>query len=232
MTLITRLRANARLFEFAPAKTGKRGRPRKKGKRLNLQEKAANLTWVRHKIKGYGGIEELRDLADFVCLWAPTGGGEPIQVRIVLSKDPMDPKERLFALLTTDMAIASKEVLELYTIRWKQEVTHREVRDHLGMETQRQWSDSAIERTTPLIFALYSLTFVIGSHLNSLSPLQAARSAWYSKEELTFSDLLHAVRGVLREHLFSRLLAADPILQKLPLIKELLQAVLRLAEAA
>jgi len=232
MTLITRLRANARLFEFAPAKTGKRGRPRKKGKRLNLQEKAANLTWVRHKIKGYGGIEELRDLADFVCLWAPMGGGEPIRVRIVLSKDPMDPKERLFALLTTDMAIASKEVLELYTIRWKQEVTHREVREHLGMETQRQWSDSAIERTTPLIFALYSLTFVIGSHLNSLSPLQAARSAWYSKEGLTFSDLLHAVRGVLREHLFSRVLAADPILQKLPLSKELLQAVLRLAEAA
>src|SRR3954452_21729368 len=31
------------------------------------------------------------------------------------------------------------------------EVTFREVRDHLGVETQRQWSDRAIARTTPCL---------------------------------------------------------------------------------
>ena len=112
------------------------------------------------------------------------------------------------------------------------EVTHREVRDHLGMETQRQWSDRAIERTTPLIFALYSLTFIMASHLNSRMPLQAAQAAWYNKPGLTFSDLLNTVRGTLREHLFARLWATDPILQKIAPSKELFKAILRLAEAA
>jgi len=130
------------------------------------------------------------------------------------------------------MEISAKEVVELYILRWNQEVSHREVREHLGMETQRQWSDRAIERSTPLIFGLYSLVFVIAAHLHNRSPIQAAHCSWYHKEGLTFSDLLHAVRGVLREHLFSRVLAADPILQKFPPSKELLEAVLRLAEAA
>ena len=232
VTLVTRLRANARLFELAPQKTGKRGRPRKKGKRLILRETAKTLSWSKHAIKGYKGIEEPREIAEFVCLWAPVGMSRPIRVRVILSRDPLDVKGALFALLTTDMEISAKEVVELYILRWNQEVSHREVREHLGMETQRQWSDRAIERSTPLIFGLYSLVFVIAAHLHNRSPIQAAHCSWYHKEGLTFSDLLHAVRGVLREHLFSRVLAADPILQKFPPSKELLEAVLRLAEAA
>jgi len=232
VTLITRLRANARLFELAPQKTGKRGRPRKKGKRLNLREMAKTLSWNKHTIKGYKGVEELREIAEFVCLWAPVGMSRPIRVRVILSRDLLDIKGALFALLTTDMEISAKEVVDLYILRWNQEVSHREVREHLGMETQRQWSDRAIERSTPLIFGLHSLVFVIAAHLHNRSPIQAAQCSWYRKEGLTFSDLLHAVRGVLREHLFSQVLAADPILQKFPPSKELLEAVLRLAEAA
>ena len=232
VTLITRLRVNARLFELAPPNTGKRGRPRQKGKRINLHETAKTLSWVKHIIKGYKGVEEIREIAEFVCLWAPAGKNSPLRVRVVLSRDPSNIEGPLFALLTTDMAISAKEVVELYILRWNQEVTHREVREHLGMETQRQWSDRAIERSTPLIFALHSLVFAIASQLHDRSPLQTAQCAWYSKEHLTFSDLLHAVRGVLREHVFSRVLAADPILQKFPPSKELLEAVLRLAEAA
>jgi len=232
VTLITRLRVNARLFELPPPKTGKKGRPRKKGQRLNLQEKAKTPSWKQETIKGYKGIEEVREIAEFVCLWAPAGTSDPIQIRVVLSRDPVDIQGALFALLTTDMEISAKEVVDAYILRWNQEVTHREVREHLGMETQRQWSDLAIERSTPLIFALHSLVFVMASHLHKLLPLQAAQCSWYSKERLTFSDLLHAVRGVLREHIFSRVLAADPILQKFPPSKELLEAILRLAEAA
>lgn len=229
VSLITRLRAGTRLFEFAPPRTGKRGRPATKGNRLCLKEVIATLAWNKHTIKGYGGKEEVRNLAEFVCVWAPSDGGTPIPVRVIVSKD-FDGS--LFTLLTTNSEIPAKEVIELYIARWSQEVTHREVRDYLGMETQRQWSDLAIERTTPLIFALYSLVFIMASHLNSRMPLQAAQAAWYNKSRLTFSDLLNAVRGTLREHLFSRLWATDPILQKFPRSKELLEAMLRMAEAA
>ena len=229
VSLITRLRVGTRLFEFAPPRTGKRGRPATKGKRLCLQEVIAALAWNGHAIKSYGEKEETITLAEFICVWAPSDGGLPIPVRVIVSKK-LDGS--LFTLLTTDSEMPAKEVIELYIARWSQEVTHREVRDHLGMETQRQWSDCAIERTTPLIFALYSLIFVMASHLNSCKPLQAAQAAWYNKSGLAFSDLVYTVRATLREHLFSRLWATDPILHKIAPSKELLEAILRLVEAA
>ena len=46
--------------------------------------------------------------------------------------------------------------------RWSLEVTFEEGRAHLGIETQRQWSDRAIERSTPLLFGLYSLVTLFG----------------------------------------------------------------------
>jgi hypothetical protein len=48
-------------------------------------------------------------------------------------------------------------VIETFILRWQLEVTFEEVRRHLGMETQRQWSDNAIDRTTSCILALYSI---------------------------------------------------------------------------
>jgi len=229
VSLVTRLRAGTRLFEFAPPRTGKKGRPATKGARLNFQAMIPLLTWNRHAVKSYGKKEEDKDIAEFVCLWAPSEGGNPIPVRVIVVRS-LDGV--LFTLLTTDLEMPVKEVVELYITRWTQEVTHREVRDHLGMETQRQWSNLAIARTTPLIFALYSLTFIMASQLNISLPLKAAQTAWYNKSALTFSDLLNAVRGILREHLFSRLWATDPILQKFPPSKELFEGVLRLAEVA
>lgn len=227
---VTRLRANARLFELASVKTGKKGQPRQRGQGLNLQKTAVTPSWRKHTLKGYKGVEEERELAEQICLWAPAGKGCLLQVRLILCRT--DSTGYFFTLMTTDMHISAKEVVELYILRWNQKVTHREVREHLGMETQRQGSDLAIEQTTPLIFSLYSLTFVFASQLHNQTPLQAAQSAWYSKEGLTFSDLLHAVRGVLSEHVFLRVLTKGPVLQKFPPGKKLLEALLRFAEAA
>lgn len=232
ITLVTRMRTNVRLFELPPPKTGQRGRPRKKGERINLQEKVASLCWSQRMVRGYQDVEEIREVADFLCLWAPSGGGDPIQVHVVVSRNPQDPAD-LFALLTTNEDLPIKEALELYVLRWNQEVTHREVRQHLGMETQRQWSDRAIARTTPILFALYSLTFLMAERLHARSPIQAAQAAWYDKKEkVTFSDVLRSIRGELRRHLFLQVLAADSILQKFPPGHELLDAVLGLVDAA
>lgn len=86
------------------------------------------------------------------------------------------------------------EIIEWFVARWNQEVTHREVREHLGVETQRQWSDQAIARSTPVLFALYSLIVLMEGSLQAKSPLKAASTAWYQKEAVTFADLLFAVR--------------------------------------
>jgi hypothetical protein len=91
-------------------------------------------------------------------------------------------------------------MIEEFVKRWAIEVTFREVREHLGVETQRQWSDKAIARETPALFALYSIIILIGLQLGQI-PVRTA--AWYSKQSNTFSDILVEVRRILwRERYF------------------------------
>ena len=79
------------------------------------------------------------------------------------------------------------------------ETTFQEARAHLGVETQRQWSDLAILRTTPALLGLFSLVTIWADQLAHL-PTSAVRpraAAWYDKREPTFSDAIAAVRRAL-----------------------------------
>ncbi len=108
-------------------------------------------------------------------------------------RDPLsrfDPQ----ALLCTDQACDPVQVLRWFVQRWQVEVTFREVRDYLGVETQRQWSDLAIARTTPCLLGMFSLVTLLGCQLTPQARMAAAASAWYRKKRPTFSDTLAAVR--------------------------------------
>ena len=78
--------------------------------------------------------------------------------------------------------------------RWPLEVTFEEVRRHLGVETQRQWSDRAIARTNPCLLALFSIVTLLAARLGHRARLRVSASAWYRKKRPTFSDTLAAVR--------------------------------------
>jgi len=78
--------------------------------------------------------------------------------------------------------------------RWSLEVTFEESRAHLGIETQRQWSDRAIERSTPLLFGLYSLVALFGQVEHPDGQFPVAQAAWYRKQTATFHDVLAVVR--------------------------------------
>ena len=86
------------------------------------------------------------------------------------------------------------QVLRWFMRRWQVEVTFREVRDHLGVETQRQWSNLAIARTTPCLFGLFSLVALLAVQLTPRARRATATSAWYRKQRPTFSDTLAVVR--------------------------------------
>jgi len=86
------------------------------------------------------------------------------------------------------------DVLSWFVRRWSVEVTFAEARRHLGVETQRQWSDKAVARTTPALLGLFSLVALRASVLHAWGALPHRRAAWYRKEEPTFSDALAAVR--------------------------------------
>jgi hypothetical protein len=81
--------------------------------------------------------------------------------------------------------------------RWSTEVTFGEARRHLGVETQRQWSDLAIARTTPVLLGLYSLVALWAHELRRSQMLLPAAAAWYAKKRATFSDALASVRCAL-----------------------------------
>ena len=90
------------------------------------------------------------------------------------------------ALLSTDQELSAEKIIIYFVRRWAIEVTFEEVRAHLGVETQRQWSDKAIDRTTPVLLGLFSFVTLLADSLHKQGKLQIASSAWYKKEKPTF----------------------------------------------
>jgi hypothetical protein len=202
ISFISRLRLDARIFDFPEVKSGP-GRPAKRGRRL-LAPKAllqrADTPWQETEAQWYRGQKKKIQYVTTTCLWSPIGG-EAIPIRLVVVKDPAGRFEPA-ALMSTDVTLSALVIIEEFVKRWAIEVTFREVREHLGVETQRQWSDKAIARETPALFALYSIIILIGLKLGKV-PIRTA--AWYSKQSNTFSDILVEVRRILwRERYFAQ----------------------------
>jgi hypothetical protein len=197
VTCVTRLRLDAALYEPAPPRRpGAVGRPRTKGSRL--QTLAAVLAdeetpWRRLTVPGwYGEGDRVVEICSDTAVWRHAGL-PVVPIRWVLLRDPhrrFDPQ----ALLCTDLTQDPLRVVRWFVQRWQLEVTFREVRDHLGVETQRQWSDRAVARTTPCLLGLFSVVTLLAARLSRHARLRVAATAWYRKEHPTFSDTLAAVR--------------------------------------
>ena len=98
-------------------------------------------------------------------------------------------------MLCTNTALSAAQILAYFSRRWTMEVTLEESRVHLGVETQRQWSDPAIARTTPVLLGLFSIVALWADQLHQQQLLQSEQTAWYHKQHLTFSDAIAAVRS-------------------------------------
>src|SRR5262249_1285283 len=101
------------------------------------------------------------------------------------------------ALLSTEQSLSAQQIVEWFVMRWQLEVTFEESRAHLGVETQRQWSDLAIVRTTPALLGLFSLVAVFAHQMLQGQELPVRQAAWYTKGVPTFSDTLALVRQQL-----------------------------------
>jgi hypothetical protein len=166
----------------------------------------AKTVWQRMAVTGwYGDNTRELDIASGTALWYHPGL-PPVPVRWVLVRNVAGEHEPQ-AFLCTDAAAEPVEVLRLFVRRWSMEVTFAEVRRHLGVETQRQWSDNAVARTTPSLMALFSLVTVWSTDLGARGLLLPRQAAWYPKRDLTFSDALAAVR---RQLWITRLSSTSP----------------------
>ena len=192
--VITRLRLDARLFAPAPErKPGTKGRPRTKGARLpSLKELvfSPDTRWQRVIVpRWYSQGEREVEIVSATALWQ-TPGQPPLPIRWVLLRDPQgefNPQ----ALLCTELSADPGQIISWFVLRWQMETTFQAVRTHLGVETQRQWNDQAIARTTPALMGL--ITLMAHPHfLRGEGPLRQA--AWYSKAQPTFADAIACVR--------------------------------------
>ncbi len=198
--LITRFRLDAALFKPAPKrKPGQKGRTRKKGARLPTLERVLEnrqTVWKRVTIKNwYGESQRQIEIASGPAVWYHSGL-PTLPIRWVLIRDPKG-KFRSQALLCTDLKAKPKQMVEWFVMRWQLEVTLQEARAHLGVETQRQWSDGAIARTTPALLGLFSLVTLLAHQSTRRRKLPIRQAAWYQKTLPTFSDALAVVRHTL-----------------------------------
>ena len=182
--MIARLRMDAALYDFVPERPkGKRGPNRKKGERqptLAQKLESPRTVWQEVHISNWysrGGADML--VTTGTAIWYH-GGKPPVKIRWVLLKGASGDIKPC-ALLCTDLNCSALEIVGFFVQRWNVEVTFQEARAHLGVETQRQWGDLAIARTTPVLMGLFSMV--------SLEPC-----AWYQKPCPTFPDAIACVR--------------------------------------
>ena len=200
MAVVTRLRLDARLFAPPPPRTPRTiGRPRLVGERLpTLAQRLGDrhTRWHRLVVAGwYGGKDRLVEVCAGTALWHHPGL-PVVPLRWVMVRDPFE-EFRPQAFLCTDLEAEPAQILGWFVRRWATEVTFAEVRRHLGVETQRQWSDLAVARTTPALLGLYSMVALWADELQRGSAVVPRAAAWYAKPVPTFSDALATVRRTL-----------------------------------
>ncbi len=196
--MIARMKLNSRLFHL-PAKKRPKSKPGPKppvGKRLLSMEKRLTdkrIKWTKVIFsEWYGKRNKEMLISSGVAIWHKSNT-IMVPVKWVLVKDPEGKLEPAL-LACTDTDLCAENVVSFFVRRWRVEVTFAEVRRHLGVESQRQWSDLAIERSTPCLMALMSIVCLMANNLHQRFEIQPNATAWYAKTDITFSDVLCAVR--------------------------------------
>lgn len=201
---ISRLRLDARLYGFVPDNPKrKRVVGEKLPKLAELAQKSIE-EWEEVTVTWYGGTVKRIFIQTGKCLWYYIGF-RPVPIRWVLIKEREDSDP--VGLYSTNLDHSAKRIIEAYVERWPEEVTFEEARRHLGMETQRQWSEEAITKTTPIILASYSIITLMGWELSRSNgeEIPQQTSSWYKKEHVTFSDVLAYVREAILRAKYSSL---------------------------
>jgi hypothetical protein len=219
IAVITRLRLDAALYEPAPPRLPRQtGRPRVKGRRLpTLAARIADpaTAWTPTVVANwYGEGARAVEVASDTAVWYHSGL-PPVPIRWVLIRDPQGHFDTQ-ALLCTDVAADPAQILAWFVLRWQLEVTFAEVRRHLGVETQRQWSDLAILRTTPALLGLFSLVTLYAHPRMEPTGDLVRQAAWYHKRLPTFSDALALVRRELWAQAGFCMSASSPDMVEVP----------------
>ncbi|WP_432989702.1 IS701 family transposase [Dactylosporangium sp. CA-233914] len=197
VTWTTRLPRNAVVYHRAPARSGKRGRPRLKGARIGTpSEAAATAVWQTVSVTRYGRVDTVR-IAVLDCLWYGVFGPHPVRMTLVRDREtgPMP------ALITTDLSVTAADLVARYAARWAIEVTFFDTRQTLGVGQARNRTAEAVNRTWAFgmyVYTLVVLWYALYGHRSGIVADRRIHAPWYlSKTDPSFTDMLTALRRTL-----------------------------------
>jgi DDE superfamily endonuclease len=202
----TRLRANAALHDFAPPRTGRRGRPALKGKRLgSLTDLSGTLQWEQVEVTRYGKVATV-EIATLRCLWYSVFHTQAVLVVMLreLEHDGYD-----VAFVTTDVKATPAEIVCRYAMRWSIEVTFFEAKEIIGVGETRNRVKAAVERSVPFGFFVMTLVncwYLSAGHDDGIVQRRRKLAPWYrTKTHPSFLDMVVALRrdiiaGQFRQH--------------------------------
>lgn len=201
-TITTRLPTNAALYDLAPPRTGKRGRPRLKGPHLgHLTQIATTATWTTVAVERYGKTETI-GVAEVPAIWYGAFANTP--GRLVLATDPSQGRSAKpygLAVFTTDTTTPAAGIIARYADRWTIETAIATGKQTLGVGQARNRLPLAVERTVPFGFIVQSLVTVwyatSGHHPDDLTPRRTAEPWYTRKTEPAFEDMLAKLRRTL-----------------------------------
>ncbi|MGH2843636.1 MAG: IS701 family transposase [Solirubrobacteraceae bacterium] len=201
VTVTSRLRSNAQLYEPKPPPTGKRGRPRVKGARLPKLKQIANnpqTVWAQTEIVRSGKRHTVLTHA-LQALWYDVWAGRPVQV--VLVKDPERSDGYDIALVSTNMRATPAQIIERYDERWSIEVCFEDARQITGIGEARNRVKLAVQRTVPLGLLCQSLVicwYALYGNADQDVRRHRHRSPWYRhKHNPSYQDMLSSMRRAL-----------------------------------
>ena len=198
VTFVSRMQFDAGLYEPPGEYSGKGPRRRVRGRKLPSPGEVMateGAQWEEAEISWYGGTRRVVLLLSGDGLWHKCGT-KATKVRWVVVRDPAG-KRRDECFFTTDMTMTPKEIVETYVLRWSIEVTFEETKCHLGLETLRNRSETAVRRSVPMLLGLYSLIIVWYTNCVGEHERRVGSAPWYKKPAVTFSDMIEAARETI-----------------------------------
>jgi hypothetical protein len=196
-TVTSRMRRDAALYESAPQRTGRRGRPRLRGARLETPEAMSK----RLPDSDFDLIEyDCRGKMVAAMVWSTRvlwyAVDKTSMVTLVIVRDPAGIMHDDF-FVTNDDEATDAEVVARYSARWAIEVTNREVKQCLGAEDPQSWKYQGPERAAHLSLWLYSAIWTWYIATFGTEQTWTPRP-WYRKKATpSFLDALAALRRTL-----------------------------------
>ena len=211
--LTSRMRRDAALFEPAPPRTGRRGRPRTKGERLptptQLSQTLPADAWTRIEVD-VRGTTRTRLIHTRDVLWYRVNKHDLVRLVIVRDPDDVEPDDYFF---TTDLHATGADAVARYASRWAIEVCFRDVKQDLGGQNPQTWKRRGPERAAALSLWLHATIWCWYLQTHPTGRTWTPRPWYPHKSTPSFLDALAALRRVLwsqRITTMSRSTAEEP----------------------